>query len=128
MITAGIDMGAKNVKVVILEDGKVKAKSLVVAGIDTKAAANEAYDKAIQAAGVSKDDVKHITATGAGQEDATFANDMMSDVTSAAAGCASSPYPSMSSSSVFSRAFIASSPRRMWNGSPLTGTHRHWNV
>ena len=86
MITAGIDMGAKNVKVVILEDGKVKAKSLVVAGIDTKAAANEAYDKAIQAAGVSKDDVKHITATGAGQEDATFANDMMSDVTSAAKG------------------------------------------
>jgi benzoyl-CoA reductase subunit D len=86
MITAGIDMGAKNVKVCILEDGKMKAKSLVLAGIDTKAAAEEAFDKAIKAAGVSKDDIKHVTATGAGQEDAKMANDAISDVSSAAKG------------------------------------------
>ncbi|MCK4300229.1 MAG: CoA activase, partial [Planctomycetes bacterium] len=86
MITAGIDMGAKNVKVVILEDGKVKAKALLVGGIDTKAAAEKTYDAALKEAGMTRGDVKHITATGAGAEDATFANDMMSDVKSAAKG------------------------------------------
>jgi benzoyl-CoA reductase subunit D len=86
MITAGIDMGAKNVKVIILDDGKVKAKSLVVAGIDTKAAAEKAYEQALKEAGLSKDDVKMVIATGAGQEDAKFANSMMSDVGSAGKG------------------------------------------
>lgn len=86
MITVGIDMGAKNVKVIVLEDGKVKAKKLVVAGIDTKAAADKALAEALKAAGITQADVKHITATGAGQEDAKFANDKMSDVSSAAKG------------------------------------------
>jgi len=93
MITAGVDMGAKNVKVIILEDGKVKGKCMITAGLDTQAAANEAYDRAIKAAGISKDEVKHITSTGSGREDVPFANDNVTDVTSAAIG-AKSLFPS----------------------------------
>lgn len=86
MITAGIDMGAKNVKVVILEDGNIKAKVLEPAGLDTKASANKALDDALKNAGISKDDVTHITATGAGREDVPFATDNVTDVTSAVTG------------------------------------------
>ena len=46
MISAGIDIGAKTVKVVLVRDGEVLARSKVPAGIDTRAANEEAMDKA----------------------------------------------------------------------------------
>ena len=42
MITAGVDCGAKNTKVVLCEEGKVLSQSLVLTGFDQKAAAEEA--------------------------------------------------------------------------------------
>ena len=57
MITAGIDIGAKTVKVVVAEDGKILGKSLVLAGMDTAAAAQEALDQALGNAGVSEHQV-----------------------------------------------------------------------
>jgi benzoyl-CoA reductase subunit D len=86
MITAGIDMGAKNIKVVLVEDGKVKGKALVSAGLDAKVALETAYGAALKDAKVTKADIKHITATGSGREFVDFANDSVSDVTSAARG------------------------------------------
>ena len=40
MITAGVDCGSKNVRVVILKDGEILAKAMVPAGIDAAAAAS----------------------------------------------------------------------------------------
>ena len=43
VITAGIDMGAKTIKVVLLEDArKVRAKAMELGGTDTKAAGERA--------------------------------------------------------------------------------------
>lgn len=80
MNVVGIDCGAKFVKALVLEGDKVKAKSSVLSGFDQKAAAEEALDKALKAAGLKKEDIAHITATGAGKEEATFARSTITEV------------------------------------------------
>lgn len=86
MITAGVDCGAKTVKVVILKDGQIAGKSIVPAGIDTAAASEKAYDEALQAAGLGRKDVKKVMATGAGRNEAKFKNDTLTEVGADAKG------------------------------------------
>jgi predicted CoA-substrate-specific enzyme activase len=86
MITAGFDIGAKTVKVVFLEDGKVLAKSLVPAGLDTQAAAKQAMEAALSAAGLSEDKVEKIYATGTGRKECPFPHKEVTEVTAAAKG------------------------------------------
>ncbi|MCP4663871.1 MAG: CoA activase, partial [bacterium] len=38
MITAGVDIGAKTIKVVLLENSEIKAKKIVPGGLDTRSA------------------------------------------------------------------------------------------
>lgn len=80
MNVAGIDCGAKNVKAIVMEDGKILAKSSVLCGFDQRAAANEAFELALKEAGLSKEDLAHITATGAGKVEATFAQSTVTEV------------------------------------------------
>ncbi len=87
MITAGIDMGAKNIKVVLLGDGKrVLARAQLPAGTDTSAATEEALAQALSAAGAGLEDLRHITATGTGRTTAPRATDNVTDVTAGARG------------------------------------------
>ena len=80
MITAGIDFGAKNVKVVIIDDGKIVGKGTALTGFDLKIAAKDASDMALKAAGLKLEDVVHITETGIGQGSVEFAKDSVSEV------------------------------------------------
>jgi benzoyl-CoA reductase subunit D len=70
MLTAGIDIGVENVKIVILEDEKIigrgKGRS---GGWNRLAAANAALDAALQEAGKTKDEITRIAATGKGKID-----------------------------------------------------------
>lgn len=87
MITAGIDMGAKNIKVVLLEDGRrVLARTQLPAGTDTSAATEKALAQALGAAGARMEDLRHITATGTGRAAAPHARDNVTDVTADARG------------------------------------------
>lgn len=86
MITAGIDIGAKTVKVVLAEDGKLLAKSLVLAGIDTVTTTRQALDEALDAAGLNKDEVGRLMATGAGRKDCPFTDEQITEVGAAARG------------------------------------------
>ncbi len=81
MITAGIDCGSKNTKVVLLEDNNVLSAASVLSGFDQEESAQEALDKAIEKAAINREDIKHITATGAGMEAIFFANDNITTVT-----------------------------------------------
>jgi benzoyl-CoA reductase subunit D len=72
MITAGIDMGSKTIKVVVLQDGKIIGKAMELAGFESREAAEKAFAKAIEDAGVSKDDIQGIVATGAGRKNAPY--------------------------------------------------------
>ncbi len=68
MITAGIDMGAKTTKVVILKGDNVVAKSLVLTGFEQQQAADKALANALAQAKMSKSDIQHAVATGAGRK------------------------------------------------------------
>ena len=86
MITAGIDVGAKTVKVVILQDGKVLARSLVLTGFEQGKAAEEAFALALKQAGLAAKDIQKVAATGAGRTSVSFATDSVTDVAADARG------------------------------------------
>lgn len=86
MITAGFDIGAKTVKVVLVENGAMVAKSKVSAGIDTAAAAETALRDALSAAGMAKQDINGFLATGTGRKDCPFTNNEVTEVGAAARG------------------------------------------
>ncbi len=88
MISAGIDIGAETVKMVILKDGKVLGSSVVRAGLDRVASAQEALDAALKDAGISKDDIEKIVATGIGRKEVPFAKDQVTEIAAAAKGAA----------------------------------------
>ena len=75
MLTAGIDMGAKTIKVVILDDGKIRAQSLLLTGRDKEKLAEQVFDEALKKAKLSRKDIKNIVATGIGRKRIPFAND-----------------------------------------------------
>jgi benzoyl-CoA reductase subunit D len=80
LITAGIDFGAKNVKVVIINDGKIAGTGSALTGFNLKIAAKDASEMALKAAGLKLDDIAHITETGIGQGSVEFAADSVSEV------------------------------------------------
>ena len=86
MITAGIDCGAKNVRALILKDGKVVGKALEPAGMDTAEAATKAFKTALNEAGLSRDQVDKIVATGAGKNEVTFKDGIVTEVGANARG------------------------------------------
>ncbi|MFH1418007.1 MAG: acyl-CoA dehydratase activase [Planctomycetota bacterium] len=86
MITAGIDIGAKTVKVVLVADGRILAKSLVPAGINTAADTEQAYDEAIKAAGLDKHKIERAVVTGTGRKDCTITKREITEVGAAAKG------------------------------------------
>ncbi|HUU99233.1 MAG TPA: acyl-CoA dehydratase activase [Phycisphaerae bacterium] len=86
MITAGIDIGAKTIKVVLGQDGKVLAKRLVPAGLDTAAATQRALDEALADGGLSKEQVDRFRATGTGRKDCALTDQEITEVGAAAKG------------------------------------------
>ena len=78
VITAGIDMGAKTVKVVILKDDKILSKGITLGGFDQKASAEKVFNETLQKAGLSLDDIERVVATGAGKGVAPYANNEIS--------------------------------------------------
>lgn len=86
MITAGVDVGNKFTKAVIVKDGAILSKGIAPSGFDQKAAAGEAFTRALSAAGISRADVNYIMATGAGKGEVTFANETITEVGADARG------------------------------------------
>lgn len=80
MTTAGIDCGAKNTKTVILKNGKIIARSTVTTGFDQAKAAEKSLDRAIDAAGIRKSDIRKIVGTGSGKSSIKIAEDTASDM------------------------------------------------
>lgn len=86
MITAGIDVGAKTVKTLILKDGQVIGQSIGLGGFDQEEAVQKLFTEALDKAGLSRDDVQHVTATGAGRKSVPFADDEITEVGADARG------------------------------------------
>jgi predicted CoA-substrate-specific enzyme activase len=76
MITAGIDVGIENVKVVILKDGKVIGRGTALSGgVNRAKSVDKAWQDALAAAKLQPADVGKIVATGQGKGDVAFAAD-----------------------------------------------------
>lgn len=97
MISAGIDMGSRSIKVVLLEEMEVegapqlkygmKKPYLMLPGdLDMDRAAEIAFDNACKEAGVEPGQVNRIWATGAGRKQVGFATDRVTEMTAGARG------------------------------------------
>ncbi len=74
MITCGIDVGAKTVKVVIIKDDNIMGKGIAIMELDRKGSIKEAFDKCLADSEISKTDIDYIVATGSGQKSVDFAD------------------------------------------------------
>lgn len=86
MITAGVDVGAKTIKVVIVKDGKVLSKVIMPGGRKKDETAEQAFNEALKKANLKREDVIKIVSTGAGGKKALFAKDNVSEVGADARG------------------------------------------
>jgi benzoyl-CoA reductase subunit D len=74
MITAGIDVGLENIKIVILKDGKIAAKSEGQSGgFGRGQVVEKLWEEALSQAGIKASDVNKTVSTGAGKYDVAFA-------------------------------------------------------
>jgi len=87
IFAAGIDMGAKLTKAVILDgERRVVAKSSVRTRPDFAAIAQEVLDLALKEAGLKQTDVSYIATTGFGRYNVPFRDIQITDITCVARG------------------------------------------
>ncbi|MEW5723363.1 MAG: acyl-CoA dehydratase activase [Thermodesulfobacteriota bacterium] len=89
MLTAGVDIGAKTIKIVILEDGRIRAKNLTLAGYDVRESLEKAWGDLEASSGLGAGDMEKIVATGAGRQEVIMAAASVTEVTAAAKGAIS---------------------------------------
>ncbi len=86
MIVAGIDIGSKNIQVVVLEDGTVAARVSVASGFEQEESARKGIEEAAAAAGVTPADIEYIVATGVGRKAVAFTQHQVTEVAADAKG------------------------------------------
>ncbi|MBI4295377.1 MAG: hypothetical protein HY669_04340, partial [Chloroflexi bacterium] len=86
MIAAGIDMGARTVKAVVIDDGRILSHSIVSAGWELLESAQKALEEAAEKAGISRHSIERITVTGIGRKAVTFATSFATESTCDAKG------------------------------------------
>jgi predicted CoA-substrate-specific enzyme activase len=79
MIAAGIDVGGKNVHVIIIKDGRVVARGLAPARIKKEQAAVNVFNDAIKNAGIKREDVEYVVATGSARKRMSFTDSNVPD-------------------------------------------------
>jgi predicted CoA-substrate-specific enzyme activase len=86
MISAGIDVGGKNVHIVITKNGTILTKMEGPTGINKAEAAEKLYDEALAQAKLKREDVSQVVATGSSGSRVTFANGVIPDAAADARG------------------------------------------
>lgn len=88
MIVAGIDVGGKNVHIVIKRDGQILGKGAGPTGIKKAEAVEQLYDEVLKKAGLTRKDVERVVATGSAAKRVAFASGFIPDVAADARGVA----------------------------------------
>ncbi len=86
MITAGVDVGAQTVKVVILKDDKLASYSILKSGFELQQSCQRGLEQALAKIDLTPADVQRAVATGVGRKEAGFANDDISVIAADARG------------------------------------------
>jgi benzoyl-CoA reductase subunit D len=80
MITAGVDLGGKAIKVVVLAEGRIVSRLAVASSHDRQQTAVDALAEAAKRAEISPEQIECITSTGTGSRRAAFAAEKLSVV------------------------------------------------
>ena len=86
MIVAGIDVGGKNVHIVIKKDGQIVGKGVAPAGMKKAETVEQLYNEVLKKAGLTRKDVERVVATGSAAKRVAFANGAIPDATADARG------------------------------------------
>lgn len=86
MLVAGVDIGAKNVHAVLVEDGTVSASATVPSGFDQEESAERGVTEALKVAGAARDELALVAATGAGRKAISFADQTPTEIAAGARG------------------------------------------
>jgi benzoyl-CoA reductase subunit D len=86
MIVVGIDVGGKNVHIIIKKDGQILGKIAGPTGTKKAEAVEQLYDQVIKQAGLTRKDVERVVATGSAAKRVAFANGAIPDVAADARG------------------------------------------
>jgi predicted CoA-substrate-specific enzyme activase len=86
MISAGIDMGGKEVKVLLLKNGQILAREKASGGFDQTAVVNELLEMAIKKAGIRKEDIEKTGVTGSGKKYAPPHDEEITEIGAAVKG------------------------------------------
>jgi len=83
----GVDVGSTQTKAVIIdEEGAVVGRALVDTGANVIAAAQTAFDQALQERSLSEQEVEYVIGTGYGRYRVTFGNDQVTEISCHAKG------------------------------------------
>lgn len=85
-ITAGIDIGSLSTDAVVLSGERILGYAIVPTLSSSELAAQSAYDTALQAAGLARDEVTAVVATGYGRGSIDFADRAITEITCHAVG------------------------------------------
>jgi benzoyl-CoA reductase subunit D len=85
-IVAGIDVGGKNLHIVIKKDGKILGKVAGPTGIKKAETVEQFYDEVLKKAGITRKDVERVMATGSSAKRVAFANGSIPDAAADARG------------------------------------------
>jgi predicted CoA-substrate-specific enzyme activase len=86
VITAGVDIGSTTTKVVVLDDGKVRARLVTLSGNLPGQTALRVYAQALEDAGLAESDVAMVAATGYGRRLVDLGGIVMTEIKACAAG------------------------------------------
>ncbi len=86
MIVAGIDVGGKNVHIVVKKDGQILGKITGPTGIKKAEAVEQLYNEVLKKAGLTRKDVERVVATGSAAKRVAFANGTIPDAAADARG------------------------------------------
>jgi len=80
MITGGIDCGSRNTKTVILKDGEIMGRGMVLTGFDLEKAVEASLARALDSAGAARGEVERIGGTGSGGNAIKIADTRVEDI------------------------------------------------
>ncbi len=87
IITAGLDIGSTYTKALLQnEDGEILAKAMLPTGFRLQEIARTIYDRVLEEAGLSEDDIAYVIATGPGRHQVDFKDLQVTDLTASARG------------------------------------------
>jgi benzoyl-CoA reductase subunit D len=86
VIAAGVDVGARTIKIITLKDGLPIGKALVTADFDLQESLKRAWELVLSETGTDMNRIERIAATGVGQKEVRSAQERVSEASAAARG------------------------------------------